>query len=309
MYTLPFDKPGRFWKGNLHTHSTISDGQKSPEAVCALYREAGYDFLALTEHFMPQYNFEIADTRPFRTADFTTIIGAELHVPQTEFSGLWHILAVGLPFDFAPPAGGEKNLRDSRESGPALAQRAMEAGAFVAIPHPSWYTLTEADALSLGDVDAVEIINGVSAEHNDRIESWHFLDVLNGRGRHYNALATDDYHAKPDHHDFARGWCHVKSETLEPQALLTALKAGHYYSSTGPQIHDIEVVPGDCIRVRCSPAAAIFVTGLAAGSRRCLGQGLIEGEFDIRGLDSPWLRVTVRDAHNERAWSNPIWME
>ena len=26
MHALPFDKPGRFWKGNLHTHSTLSDG-------------------------------------------------------------------------------------------------------------------------------------------------------------------------------------------------------------------------------------------------------------------------------------------
>ncbi len=309
MHALPFDKPGRFWKGNLHTHSTISDGQQSPEAVCRLYREAGYDFLALTEHFMPQFNFEIADTRPFRTEDFTTIIGAELHAPQTEFGGLWHILAVGLPLDFAPPAGGEKNLSDSRESGPELAQRAMQAGAFVAIAHPYWYSLTEADALSLGDVHAVEIINGVSAEHNDRLESWHFLDVLSGRGRRYSALATDDYHAKPDHRDFARGWCHVKSEALEPESLLAALKAGHYYSSTGPQIHDVEVVAGECVRVRCSPVDSIFVTGLGAVARHQHGQGMLEAEFDIRRFDSPWLRVTVRDAHNERAWSNPIWVE
>jgi hypothetical protein len=23
---LPFDKPGRFYRGNLHAHSTVSDG-------------------------------------------------------------------------------------------------------------------------------------------------------------------------------------------------------------------------------------------------------------------------------------------
>ena len=308
MHALPFDKPGRFWKGNLHTHSTLSDGQKSPEAVCALYREAGYDFLSLTDHFMPHYGYQIADTRPFRSDDFTTIIGAELHAPGVEFGGLWHILAVGLPLDFARPMGGEKNLAESRETGPDLARRALGAGAFVAIAHPAWYSLTEADAISLGDVHAVEIINGVSADHNDRIESWHFLDVLGGHGHRYSALATDDYHAKPDHHDFARGWCHVKSETLAPDALLAALKAGHYYSSTGPQLHDVEVVTGECVRVRCSPVSSIFVSGLGAVSRRQHGQGLIEAEFDIRDFNSPWLRVTVRDAHSERAWSNPIWL-
>ena len=39
----PFAGPGRFYKGNLHTHSTRSDGAHDPETVCALYREAGYE--------------------------------------------------------------------------------------------------------------------------------------------------------------------------------------------------------------------------------------------------------------------------
>ncbi len=38
----PFSKPGRFYKGNLHTHSTRSDGGLSPEAVCAFYRRMGF---------------------------------------------------------------------------------------------------------------------------------------------------------------------------------------------------------------------------------------------------------------------------
>lgn len=29
----PFSAPGRFWRGNLHTHSTLSDGALSPEVV------------------------------------------------------------------------------------------------------------------------------------------------------------------------------------------------------------------------------------------------------------------------------------
>ena len=72
----PFSKPGRFWRGNLHTHSTRSDGRRSPEEVCRFYETAGYDFLALTDHFMEQYDWPIIDTGPFRTATFTTLIGA-----------------------------------------------------------------------------------------------------------------------------------------------------------------------------------------------------------------------------------------
>src|SRR5687768_6541151 len=100
----PFSRPGRFWRGNLHTHSTLSDGHRSPEEVCRFYETAGYDFLALTEHFQERYGWPLVDTRPFRSATFTTIIGAELHSAQDrmELGAPWHILAVGLPLDFAP---------------------------------------------------------------------------------------------------------------------------------------------------------------------------------------------------------------
>jgi predicted metal-dependent phosphoesterase TrpH len=83
MRKLPFSQPGRFWRGNLHGHSTLSDGGFSPEEVCRRYQEEGFDFISLTDHFLTQYKFPIADTRPFRNEAFTTIIGAELHAGQT----------------------------------------------------------------------------------------------------------------------------------------------------------------------------------------------------------------------------------
>ena len=100
MQTL-FSKPGQFWRGNLHTHSTCSDGKWSPDAVCALYRDNGYDFMAITDHFKVRYGWPITDTLPYRTANFTTLIGAELHTDGMEFDNGWHIVALGLPFDFA----------------------------------------------------------------------------------------------------------------------------------------------------------------------------------------------------------------
>ena len=75
----PCSTPGRFWRGNLHTHSTRSDGLRSPEEVCRFYEAAGYDFLALTDHYLEHYGWPITDTRPFRSPTFTTLIGAEIH--------------------------------------------------------------------------------------------------------------------------------------------------------------------------------------------------------------------------------------
>ncbi|MFL5975657.1 MAG: PHP domain-containing protein, partial [Solirubrobacterales bacterium] len=69
---------GRFWRGNLHCHSNRSDGHWAPERVAAAYRDAGYDFIALSDHFEKRYGWSITDTRALRTRDFTTLIAAEL---------------------------------------------------------------------------------------------------------------------------------------------------------------------------------------------------------------------------------------
>ena len=74
----PFSAPGRFWRGNLHTHSTLSDGVLAPATVVEAYKAAGYDFMMLSEHFIHHFGWPIADTRPFRSNRFTTIIGSEL---------------------------------------------------------------------------------------------------------------------------------------------------------------------------------------------------------------------------------------
>lgn len=57
MNSLPFGRPVRWYRGNLHTHSTNADSAKSPRGVCAAYRRRGYDFISLTGHFNEQYGF------------------------------------------------------------------------------------------------------------------------------------------------------------------------------------------------------------------------------------------------------------
>jgi hypothetical protein len=301
MQHLPFSKPGRFWRGNLHTHSTVSDGSLTPKQVCILYRDAGYHFLSLTDHFMQQYGFKITDARAHETPSFVTLHGAELHSGITELGHLWHILAVGLPLDFAP------NLPN--ETGPQITARALDAGAWVAAAHPDWYGLTEGDIISLGAIHAIEVFNATSCDHSDKPGGWSIVDVLLMRGKRYFVAATDDAHFKAIRHDALRGWVWVKSETLTAGAILDALKRGEYYSSTGPEIYDIQVFAGDKLVIRCSPVSSIFVTGHGSLSHYVHGQGLRQAEISLKRFNSPFCRVTLRDAHGERAWSNPIWFE
>ena len=302
----PFSVPGRFWRGNLHTHSNLSDGALEPKAVVDAYKNAGYDFMQLSEHFIGNFDFPIADTRAFRSNNFTTLIGAELHAPETAVGELWHIVAAGLPLDFPRNKEGE--------TGAQVARRAHEAGAFIGIAHPAWSQLTIEDGRSIDCAHAVEIYNHGCAIENDRGDGWYLLDQMLTEGQRLTAFATDDAHFRtPDHFG---GWVHVKAESLDPDALLTSLKKGLYYSSMGPQIHAIEM-NGKEISISCSPVDTITV--LCGTSRTAVrtGRAITEASFDLAKLETGWLlkkqsgwfRVVVIDNAGKRAWSNPIWWD
>lgn len=301
MHNQPFAQPGQWYRGNLHTHSTRSDGRLTPEAVCQFYRDRGYQFLSITDHFMEQYGYPLTDASAYHADDFITLMGAELHAGQTLTNELWHILAVGLPADFPP------NLM--QEDGPAITERALAAGAYVSVAHPAWYNLTEEDVISLRAAHSIEVINGISADHNDRIDSVYMVDVMMARGHRFNILATDDAHFKPHFRDTLRGWTWVKAETLTPASVLAALKAGHYYSSTGPQIFNVEMHGKESVTIHCSPAESVFVTGKGARAVHVHGENLTEVTLELRRINGPYCRITVRDAAGGRAWVNPIWFE
>ncbi len=301
MRNLPFDKPGRFYKGNLHAHSSISDGTLPPEELARVYREAGYDFLAVTDHFRARYGFPVTDTRPYRREGFATLLGAELHAPETGLGEDWHLLAVGLPPDFPPTRPDER--------GPDLARRAREAGAFVGIAHPAWYGLTPADAESLaGSAHAVEVYNHSTVEDNNRSDGWYLADALLAEGRRVDAYAADDAHLREGAPDAFGGWVEVRSEALEPEAILAALKAGHYYSSQGPEIHGVEVGKGSVV-VGCSPARGVLLGGRGKARARVLGEGITECELPLAPFaGARYFRATVVDAAGRRAWTNPVWL-
>jgi hypothetical protein len=299
MHNLPFDKPGRFWRGNLHTHTTRSDGGLSVPEVVAAYRGQGYDFLAITDHFMERFGYPVVDTNEFRSETFTTILGAELHAPALSHGERWHLLAVGLPLDFAWPCNGE--------NGPEIARRAVDAGAFVAIAHPNWYSLTLADALTIDSAHAVEVYNHTASHHNDRGESWALGDQLLMSGRRLHAIATDDAHfsTRPD---YFGAWVQVKAESLDPDRLVEALKLGHFYSSQGPEIRCISISDGE-LTVETSPARAIFLTGGGSRSRHLRADRLTRATFPLEPFADSFCRVTVVDDWGRKAWSNPIWPE
>lgn len=296
---LPFAGAGRFWRGNLHMHSTRSDGAHDVAEACAAYAREGYDFVAMTDHFLPDYGYPVTDTRACRTEGFITLAGAELHQGRLANGELWHIVAVGLPWDFAAPAAGE--------GAAAICDRAARAGAFLAFAHPGWFALTPEDCRSLPMVHAVEIYNHGTEMGQMRGDGWALADMLLNEGRRLTAIATDDMHRLGA--GFVGGWTMVKATELTPAAILAALHAGQFYATQGPMIHDI-ALRDDALVIDCSP----IVTAALVGSRARRANAAIAGlatrvSLPLAGIEGGYVRVILRDQHGRRAWTNPVWLD
>lgn len=86
MFTDAFGKT--WYKGNLHTHTTNSDGAYTPEETMALYKSKGYDFLALTDHWFHGEGRQ--------EENFLLLNGTEFDVGSTVQEGIYHIVGIGM---------------------------------------------------------------------------------------------------------------------------------------------------------------------------------------------------------------------
>ncbi len=294
----------RVFRGNLHGHSTHSDGHQTTAEVVRLYREAGYDFTCLSDHLWsdPRFAAEtVNDSSAFDGDAFITIPSAEIHCLGKLYDqdGLWHLVANGLPLDFP--------VASKTETASALVKRAVDAGAFVTIAHPEWYALTTEEARSLAEAGAhgVEIYNHSSAIGTARGGGIATLDQLANEGFRMHLTATDDSHMIPD--DAFGGWVMVAADRLTGDAIIAALKAGHFYSSCGPDFINITVEAGQ-LHVATSPVSRIVLAGGGHRAWHAQGAGLTSATFDLGMVDAAYVRLVITDAGGNNAWSNVFWM-
>lgn len=70
------------FKGDFHVHTLRSDGKESPAYVAARYREAGFDFLAISDHHRYEPSLEAIDYWRRHPTGLTLLPGEEVHPPE-----------------------------------------------------------------------------------------------------------------------------------------------------------------------------------------------------------------------------------
>ena len=294
-----FTAAGRWFRGNLHLHTTVSDGRLTPPEAVAFYRQNGYDFLAITDHWK-----RVDPAGLGADPDFLLIPGEELNMYDQAADMLWHAVALFLPREIARP----ENQRPAQWGIDLI----CEAGADAVLAHPYWSGNRVEELAALTGLTAIEVFNTTCERAHGRGHSLVHLDGLWHLKKRLWGVAVDDCHHGA--FDGLQGWIMLKAPELTLEAVRAAFRAGHFYASTGPEIEHLEIKDGN-LTVRCSPCAAVHVQsnrwiGLSAYADADFGgpgRPLTEVTIPLSTEpDASYVRVTLTDYLGHSAWSNPI---
>jgi hypothetical protein len=301
----PFDADGVWLRCALHAHTTNSDGEMAPHMLVRHYDWAGYDVLAITDHWVR--------TEEPSTKRLLVIPSTELNAQAGGREHDAHVLALGVQADPAIPEGEFAAL-------PEVVAWVVENGGVPYLAHTYWSGLRADQWEDCPGLLGIEVWNaGCELEIGRGDSSLHWDEALERGGKLF-ALATDDSHHPGFDSGFA--WTMVRAAERSQSAVLDALRDGSFYASAGPEIHDLEM-DDTAVTVRCSPAASVtLVSSRYRGARANAGRlGYPHGstilERDSAGLitsvrleiphGTPYGRLEVADAAGNRAWTNPLW--
>lgn len=298
-----FSGSERLLKGGLHVHTTRSDGKGSPAEVMGVYADKGYDFLAITDHRIYNYQNFAPET------GLTVIPGMEMDRDITTDAGMcFHTVALG-------PSKEEGNgfSQDERfESGEVRDQYAFqslldflhEQGNMTFYCHPDWSRTPARSYEEMKGHFAMEIWNTGCAFENDMdTNAWGWDELLTAGKRIYG-VAVDDGHPMRQH---GHGWVMVRAKN-DVNSILAALKRGDFYSSCGPEIYDFRV-EGQSVCVDCAPVKFICLIDGVRPNQIVRNEGgfVTSAQFKVHPA-AKYLRATVVDENGMRAWTNPIFL-
>ena len=247
------NRTGSFYRGNLHCHTTCSDGELTPEQTVERYRSAGYDFLAIADHNRWGARQDLSEE------GFLLLGGVEV---DTVFEGgVHHIVGIGKTDTFPDKTVIPQDVR--RNVHPQVMIDYLNAKGCMAIyAHPFWSYCDCALLASLQGLTGMEIINySCEQEWKSGISEIYF-DYLWRVGSPMWCVGADDAHGHVP--DYLGGSITVKAESLTESAVLDAIKTGSFYASytpdnvPGPQLLDFYVDEGIAY-VQCSPCRSIHL--------------------------------------------------
>ena len=292
------------YKGDLHLHSTRSDGQCSPEEMFDRLINCGFDFCCLTDHDLPG--------RTHSHRDLLVLMGQEASAE----SG--HVVVLSSPVVRTAEWTTAEQLSAFRASGGYTILSHPKIREFTPKQGPT-YTARRLLCELPGLFDGIEVYT-----HNvgsgprvaiDRLDVvWSAMILawgaqVDGEFRPVWAFGASDGH-HVDHITENVGIA-VWAVALSPAALLESIVRGAFYvlADTKARFSDISL-HGDTLRA-CASQAVMLRVFKAGGRPAWTATGRagepVELRYTLRG-DEGYVRVEAMDADGRSAYSNPIFI-
>jgi hypothetical protein len=277
-----YDSPEAVWlRGNLHAHSTGSDGSLPPQEVVDRYAGLGYDFLMISDHDV------LTDPAGLDPRGMLLIPGYEVSAAGP------HILHVAAR-TVVPPLQDRQHVIDAIKADGGLA----------ILCHPNWEQhfnhFPFERMLALRNYAGIEILNGTTMHAAGEARATDKWDRLLAAGRIVWGYGNDDMH---DAGDPGLAWTVVRAKDRSAPAVQQALRDGSCYVSDGVVIDQINVA-GPMLHVSAPTAEAVAVFG-DYGARLHHQRGN-EIHFDAADLTCSYIRVECYGPAGRTAWTQPF---
>jgi hypothetical protein len=279
-------------RGNLHAHTTRSDGKRPPQEVLNDYAARGYHFLMISDHdvYTSPQDYTAWDAKGM------------ILIPGNEVSANGvHMLHVNATRRVEPEADRQKVIDAINAD--------HNAKAFAIVNHPNWFAdwnhCLQEDLEKWEGYNGIEIYNGVIgvlAGSQYATDRW---DRLLSKGRHVWGYANDDSHRAGE---VALGWNMVQAKEPAVAAISSALANGNFYASTGVVINNI-TVNSTRIRVEAENADRIVASTIHQKRFAVVDQSLIELDLAEFPVIEKYVRFECMGRGEQIAWTQPFYIE
>lgn len=312
MKYILISKEKNQYVANLHCHTTLSDGRKSPEEIRDAYKEQGYSIVAFSDH---DNYFDHSD---FCTDDFVAINSFEADisdnvVSSSQFRRCYHLNAFNINGDKEVVLPDTPDYRDMKAVNEYI-QKLKKLGFIVAYNHPYWSMQCLDDYRDLEGCSIVEIYNNsVFVEGGDDGQEQVYDEMLRSGKRLFCTMADDNHNEFPFGDvrcDSFGGKTVFLCDSLSYESVISAMQSGSFYCTREPRIFELTLEDGN-VHIECSPAQRIALSTAGRRSKALhapVGEYVTQADFQLEDEDI-YFRIEVIGPSGKKANTNAYFVE
>jgi hypothetical protein len=278
-----------WYRGSIHIHTSVQDGSLSPLEIIRWYKVNGYDFVALTDHDI------ITETGIEEEKDFLVIKNS---FEFGQWESFLHILGLGIDRRKDIPKGilshQEKIDFINKNNGISI----------ICHPNWNWVECRYSDLIKLRKYYGIEIYNTLMKHETGSpyaVDKW---DYLLSSGRKTWGFAVDDLHDS-EADLIGKGWIMVESQRLVREDILTCIREGKFYASTGARLKKYSILNG-IIDIESENGEEVVFIGENGKILKTDNSG--SSVLDIRDFSSKYIRIEIRSREGI-AFTQPIFLK